>query len=305
VQPDAGLTVAGLGTFRGTIEVRRSGGGLAVVNDVALEDYVRGIEEVPAGWPAAALQAQAIAARTYALNRAASTDATPWRAVAADICATSTCQVYNGMAAERRPQGSSWAAAVDATAGRVLLSGGQPIFARYSATVEGPMAMSQDVAHAMAVAGAGASDILAAAYGGIRPTTLPPGRLPGTIRVALATSTAAVALSSTGPFRVVDGSGTQAAPTAAGPWRATAGPGGGVAVHPPPGAATATAPAAPDARRQVAVSIPRPGRAMIAATVPGGPDGPPVVLAALGALLAGGGTVALRRRRHHGRARAA
>src|SRR3954447_1160468 len=59
--PGSGLTVAGSGTYRGAIEVLRNGGGLAVRNDLGLEDYVRGIDEVPPGWPAAALQAQAIA----------------------------------------------------------------------------------------------------------------------------------------------------------------------------------------------------------------------------------------------------
>jgi stage II sporulation protein D len=123
-----------MGDYRGTIEVARQGGGVAVVNEVGLEDYVRGIQEMPPTWPAAALEAQAIAARTYALSSAASATATPWRAAGADICATDSCQVYRGLAAERQPGGASWVAAVAATEGQVLLSGERPILAMYSSS---------------------------------------------------------------------------------------------------------------------------------------------------------------------------
>jgi len=57
-----GLTVAGSGSYRGVVAVRGNGRALAVVNEVGFEDYVRGIDEVPPSWPAAVLQAQAIAA---------------------------------------------------------------------------------------------------------------------------------------------------------------------------------------------------------------------------------------------------
>ena len=55
-----GLTVAG-GSYRGAVEVRRSGRSLAVVNEVGFEDYLRGIYELSPSLPDAALQAQAIA----------------------------------------------------------------------------------------------------------------------------------------------------------------------------------------------------------------------------------------------------
>ena len=107
-----GLTVAGTGTYRGAIEVRRNGRTLAVRNDLTLEEYVRGIDEVPPSWPAAVLQAQAIAARTYAAHKVLTGDAR-WRAVGADICATPTCQVYRGLDAERRAAGHGWLPAVE------------------------------------------------------------------------------------------------------------------------------------------------------------------------------------------------
>lgn len=128
------LAVDQVGEYRGAIEVVRSDSGVAVVNDVGLEDYVRGISEVPSTWPAEALKAQAIAARTYALYDAAGTTPTATRAVGAHICATEACQVYGGLAKERSEHGPNWTAAVDQTAGEVLLYKGAPINAKYSSS---------------------------------------------------------------------------------------------------------------------------------------------------------------------------
>jgi len=134
-EPGAGpLSVEGLGAYRGAIEVAPASGGLAVINDVGLQDYVKGVAEVPGSWPTEALRAQAIAARTFALNLKASTAASPWKADGADICNTDSCQVYAGIAGEQRPDGAGWLAAVDATLGQVLLYHGQPLLAEYSSS---------------------------------------------------------------------------------------------------------------------------------------------------------------------------
>jgi hypothetical protein len=254
-----GLTVAGTGTFRGAIEVRRHGRGLAVVNHLALEEYVRGIDEVPPSWPVAALQAQAIAARTYAAHKVLAGEAR-WRQVGADICATPTCQVYRGLDAERRAQGHGWLPAVEATAGRALLEGGRPIMASYSSTANGPRAMSQNGALAMANEGRSAADILATYYG-IRPT-LAPARLPAAIKVAVVMSTATVRISAPGPFRVVDGaSGAMAA--AAGEWTVVA-DGAGARLVPPESYMPAPTPAAA-APEPPAPPFRSPGRVLTAA----------------------------------------
>lgn len=85
------------------------------VNVLNLEKYLRGVvpAEMPSTWPAAALQAQAIAARTYAARA---------RAERVDgyyqICDTTACQVYGGVASEK----DTTNAAVAATAGQVLLA---------------------------------------------------------------------------------------------------------------------------------------------------------------------------------------
>ncbi len=87
------------------------------VQDVPLEQYVRGVvaAEMPSGWPAAALEAQAIASRTYALT----SDAGGSRF---DVYSDTRSQVYKGAAAET-PQSN---AAVTATAGQIVTYAGQP-----------------------------------------------------------------------------------------------------------------------------------------------------------------------------------
>jgi stage II sporulation protein D len=58
------------GRYRGAIEFRSGTFGINAINAVGLEDYVRGVVagESPSSWPAEALQAQAVAARTYAIT---------------------------------------------------------------------------------------------------------------------------------------------------------------------------------------------------------------------------------------------
>src|SRR6476659_8553747 len=58
------------GLYRGSLLISASGSGLVAVNALNLEDYVRGVvsNESPSGWPAEALKAQAVAARTYAIT---------------------------------------------------------------------------------------------------------------------------------------------------------------------------------------------------------------------------------------------
>lgn len=133
-QPGATIVVDGIGEMRGTVEVRRVGDGLAVINELPLEEYLLGLAEVPSTWPAAALEAQAIAARTFAVRSALTPSLAPHRVAGADICATQACQVYDGIERERRDAGGAWADAVRATANRVLLDRGVPILAKYASS---------------------------------------------------------------------------------------------------------------------------------------------------------------------------
>lgn len=131
---DAPLTAEAVGTYRGVVEVGRTGGGLSVINDVSLDDYLFGISEVPVSWPSEAQRAQAIAARTYALHEMGKTTGGAARAAGAHICATDACQVYTGLAKERRPGAEAWVDAVRSTSGQVLLHKGKPLLAKYSSS---------------------------------------------------------------------------------------------------------------------------------------------------------------------------
>lgn len=136
----APLAADGIGAFRGALTVAPDGGGLAVVNDVGLQDYLRGISEMPATWPSAALQAQVIAARTYAVWEELSGPSPSLEAAGAQVCATASCQVYRGLAGEQRPGAQAWDQAVATTAGQVLVYRGRVIFAAYGSSDGGQTA---------------------------------------------------------------------------------------------------------------------------------------------------------------------
>ena len=97
--------------YHGTLVVSSGSGRLAIVNAVDLEDYVRGVigDEMPHRWPLAALEAQAVAARSYAL-------ATMHPGRRFDLYADDRSQVYGGMGAET--PGTLYAATQ--TEGRIL-----------------------------------------------------------------------------------------------------------------------------------------------------------------------------------------
>lgn len=130
----APLGVEGLGSYRGSLEMAGAGAGVGVIDTLALDDYLRGISEVPTAWPIEAQKAQAIAARTYALHEMALRTNTAYKALGADICATDACQVYAGLAKEQRPGSEAWSAAVEATKGQVLWYRDAPIKAMYSSS---------------------------------------------------------------------------------------------------------------------------------------------------------------------------
>ena len=81
--------------------------------------------EVPSSWTDAALRAQAVAARSYALLAQENARAANR---AYDICDTTYCQVYSPVSGETVAE----VAAVKATAGTYLRSAGQPVFAMFS-----------------------------------------------------------------------------------------------------------------------------------------------------------------------------
>ena len=119
--------------YRGRIEVFTNlRGSLTVVNELGLEDYVRGVvanELSPGGYPAIeALKAQAIAARTYALKNRGQ-----FMSQGFDILPTTRSQVYRGLTSEN-PLSTR---AVDETRGIVATYAGEPINALYTSTCGG------------------------------------------------------------------------------------------------------------------------------------------------------------------------
>jgi stage II sporulation protein D len=90
------INVIGLGEYRGGLVLRGDGnGGIETVNKLPLQSYVRGVisAEMPSSWPLAALEAQAVAARTYAVavEPASSTF---------DVYPDTRSQMYGGVSAE-------------------------------------------------------------------------------------------------------------------------------------------------------------------------------------------------------------
>ena len=118
--------------YRGSFTVFRSGGGVTVVNETALEEYLLGVvprELPPDLFPEIeALKAQALAARTYALTPR---DAYTRRGY--DLCGGPACQVYGGVAAEH-PLST---AAIRETASEALFYDGRLIDALYTAACGG------------------------------------------------------------------------------------------------------------------------------------------------------------------------
>ena len=112
--------------YRGALRVDAG----RTIDVVGMDDYVRGVvpREMPASWLPAAVQAQAVAARTYgAWDRAAHASRSY------QTCDTTSCQVYGGVAAED----SRSNAAVSATAGQVLTYGGAPAFTQFGSSSGG------------------------------------------------------------------------------------------------------------------------------------------------------------------------
>ncbi len=108
----------------------------AKVQSVALETYVRGVvsAEVPASWPLAVLEAQAIASRTYALTAHAGGSRF-------DVYSDTRSQVYRGVAAQT-PQTD---AAVAATAGQIVTYEGRPAITYFFASSGGRTENVEDV----------------------------------------------------------------------------------------------------------------------------------------------------------------
>ena len=146
LEPAAGTTFEVDGaTYGGAIVLRWSRSGLALTEEVPVEDYLLGIREVPYDWPAEALAAQVVAARTYLARSIRSGRSGDEAVYGFDICSTSACQVYRGIGAIDAAGGSRWVDAVRATEGEILVYDEVPIEAVYSSSMGRRTRANQDI----------------------------------------------------------------------------------------------------------------------------------------------------------------
>jgi stage II sporulation protein D len=117
------------GAYRGAIDFSPGAfSGVDAINALSLDTYLRGVvpDESPPSWPAEALKAQAVAARTYAL-------ATMKPGAGFDLYPDTRSQVYGGVAAEE----PSTDAAIAATRGEVVTYDGVPVVTYFFSTSGG------------------------------------------------------------------------------------------------------------------------------------------------------------------------
>lgn len=120
--------------------------GVLVVNVLAVEQYLRGVVPLEIGGnraaqEQAAVEAQAVAARSYTFVRLAAAGGSGARHVHYDVVAGTSDQVYGGADAERAFSD----AAVASTSGTVLKYGGRTVDAPYSASCGGETASADEV----------------------------------------------------------------------------------------------------------------------------------------------------------------
>jgi stage II sporulation protein D len=132
------LKLIGTGTYRGAFVFRPStaGSGVMTVNAVGLDNYVRGVvsAEMPSNWPKQALDAQAVAARTYAISVGAIGSNF-------ELYDDTRSEMYEGVTAET----SVTNAAVAATRGQVVDYDGSPAVTYFFASSGGQTESVQNV----------------------------------------------------------------------------------------------------------------------------------------------------------------
>jgi len=141
----------GFSYARGTIAFGLYGcgnaGGCAerVVAHVSLEQYLYGLGEVPASWPMESMEAQAVAARSYAVHAIRHVGVRP--DCDCHLTDGSGDQTYIGYDREAGTDGGRWVKAVDATRSQVVIYGGEVIQAFYAASDGGHSDNVEDIWH--------------------------------------------------------------------------------------------------------------------------------------------------------------
>lgn len=118
----------GIPSYRGKFEIVAQQEGLLLINELLLEEYLYSVvpSEMPAGYPAEALKAQAICARTYAYRYLLSPGL---GSLGAHVDDSVSYQVYNNV-----PEHTNATEAVKKTTGELLCHEGEPVNTYYYST---------------------------------------------------------------------------------------------------------------------------------------------------------------------------
>ena len=119
-----------LGTLR--LSIDPAGGLRVTLSGLTMQQYLYGLGEMPSSWPAAALQAQVIASRTYVQKQIETRKFADF-----DLYVTTVDQAYRGTRFETESTHSRWVGAVDSTNGQFVLYANMLIDAVYSASSGG------------------------------------------------------------------------------------------------------------------------------------------------------------------------
>lgn len=125
--------------YRGTMEIRKKPGGLVLINELGLEEYLYGVigSEMPVSYGQEALKVQAVCARSYAHKQITYSDC---GGLGAHVDDSVSYQVYNST-----PESGETIQAVDDTKGMVMVNDGEIVTAYYFSTSCGHTASAEDV----------------------------------------------------------------------------------------------------------------------------------------------------------------
>lgn len=126
--------------YRGALRVAwASSTTIQRINVVGLEDYLLGVvpAEMPASWPTAAVQAQGVAARSYAVAAMRSAGTRSY-----DLCDTTSCQVYGGVGAENATATGKLVSAAPSDVRGTVLTGPHGVISTFFASSNGGWSVS-------------------------------------------------------------------------------------------------------------------------------------------------------------------
>ncbi len=138
VQPQGDFTWFQKYKYRGSFVYQMVGGKLTVINEVPLEEYIKGVipYEMSPSWHREALKAQAVCARSYAVGQGARHKNNGF-----DVCNTTHCQVYRGIGQATANSN----AAVDETRGQYLYEGDKKVVGYFFSSDGGATESSENV----------------------------------------------------------------------------------------------------------------------------------------------------------------